>query len=78
MIDRKHEFKKIDTALFPFHHRATVPGYISRKTGPTGYFAYKGKYGLGYVRFLPNWKSTYCCYIEYYIYLPTAKGETTR
>lgn len=78
MIDRKHEFAKIDTDLFPFHHRATLPGYISRKAGPTGYFAYKGKYGLGYVRFLPNWESTGFCYVEYYIYKSTANVETPR
>ena len=78
MIDRNNEFAKIDTDLFPFHHRALIHGYISRKAGPTGFFAYKGRYGLGYVRYLPNWQSTCYCFIEYYIYQPPANGETTR
>ena len=78
MIDRRVEFAKIDTDLFPFHHRAVHSGYVSRKSEGTGYFAYKGVYGLGYVRYVPNMKVAGTCYVEYYIYKAPAKGETTR
>lgn len=79
MIDRKHEFPKIDTDLFPFHHRAAASGYVSRVDGPTGFFAYKGHFGLGYVRYLPRRDVVGMCYVEYYIYRKsTANVETPR
>ena len=70
MIKHNHEFPTIDTDTFPFHHKATTSGYVPVDPGVTGFFAYKGRYGLGYVRYLNNSYSTRYCLIEYYIYKP--------
>lgn len=70
MIKHDHAFPTIDTDIFPFHHRGTAPGYVPVEPGFTGFFAYKGRYGLGYVRYLHNPKSTRFCIIEYYVYKP--------
>lgn len=70
MIKHDREFPTIDTDLFPFHHRALTSGYVPKEPGTTGFFAYKGNHGLGYVRYVTNPASTRYCYVEYYIYKP--------
>jgi hypothetical protein len=43
-------------------------GYVSRKGKVTAAHPYKGKYGIGYCVYRPNWESTRYSYITYYVF----------
>ena len=50
------------------HHTSLTRGYVSRKDGTKQPFTpYKGRFGEGFTRLLPNWGSTNYSFIEYYI-----------
>lgn len=50
---------------FEEHHTASCEGYVSRKT--SGYTeAYRGRFGIGVVRYSPRWDTTRYVYKTYY------------
>jgi len=49
------------------HHTSLTKGYVSRKTGSHPFVPYKGRFGEGFTRLSPNWKSTQYSFITYYI-----------
>lgn len=57
-------FEKIGYYL---HHTAVHQGYISRKNTDGVIYPYEGRFGKGYIRLLPNRKSTNYCIKEYWV-----------
>ena len=47
------------------HHTSSARGYVSRK-GNGFTEAYKGRFGIGIVRYSPRWDTTSYCYKTYY------------
>ena len=52
------------------HHTSYIKLYVSRKEDQSDnklVYTYKGRFGIGYVEFTHNWKSTWFSYITYWI-----------
>lgn len=47
------------------HHTSSARGYVSRKSNGHQE-AYKGRFGIGIVRYSPRWDTTSYCYKTYY------------
>lgn len=61
--------KDLDRHIYKFHHESLVAGYVSRKTpiDDLPIYEYHGRYGNGFIIYLPNYKSTRYCRARYYI-----------
>ena len=61
---------KVEEALkdagYTLRKRSLNRGYVSRKTAGT-LDVYKGKYGVGYKRLLPNYRSNRYMIVEYWV-----------
>jgi len=45
-------------------------GYVSRKGKVTAAHPYRGRYGVGYCVYRPNWESTRYSFVTYYVEVP--------
>lgn len=52
---------------YHLHHVATTRCYVSRATDYRRIEYYKGRFGVGYIIYVPNWSSTNYSYIAYYV-----------
>lgn len=73
MIQHEHPVAQIDFRIFPFHHSAKRPGYVNRKPGTTAFYPYKGRYGIGYVRYRTCYDSPATMFVDYFIAPPVTR-----
>ena len=64
--------KVINGKEYKLHHVAAANGYVSRKSTVEKKQEYNGKFGKGYVIYLPRYDTNRYCYVEYWI--ETGKG----
>ena len=62
-------FKDLPMDQLRCHHTALARGYVSRKLSVDDLpvYEYYGRYGVGFIVYLPSYKSTRYCVACYYI-----------